>query len=147
MSPDMTAEDIRDIALALEGWKLPDDFQMPTLQEIENDLALASPGWQSLLRDPENQTSSPERVKATYSRSQRIVWLEALIAGAILGAACVVGVRAATGSYQMVSVRPVAAHVGSPPAGSHIIWTARGPIYFHDLDFGTCDRPRGHLPC
>ena len=35
-----TADEVRTIASVLDGWELCADFQMPTLEEIENDLAV-----------------------------------------------------------------------------------------------------------
>jgi len=40
--------DLHDLAL-------PTDFQMPTTEEIERELALGKPEWKSLLRSSEGQ--------------------------------------------------------------------------------------------
>jgi hypothetical protein len=40
--------DLRDFALST-------DFQMPTTEEIERDLALGKPAWKSLLRSSESE--------------------------------------------------------------------------------------------
>jgi len=41
MSQLFTAEEIRSGASLLEGWDLSVDFQMPTIEGIENDQELA----------------------------------------------------------------------------------------------------------
>lgn len=48
MSELLTVEEIRAIASRLEGWDLTDDFQMPTIEELERDLALDDRSWRSL---------------------------------------------------------------------------------------------------
>jgi hypothetical protein len=50
MSQLFTAEEIRSGASLLEGWDLSVDFQVPTIEDIENDLELASPAWTGLLK-------------------------------------------------------------------------------------------------
>jgi len=45
---------------SVEGYDLHDfalttDFQMPTTEEIERDLALGKPAWKSLLRSSESE--------------------------------------------------------------------------------------------
>ena len=147
MSNHLTAEEIRDIGAALDGWELPVDFEMPTLEELENDLALANPGWKEILRPSIDQAGKPESRQAVDPRFKRIRGLAPLMAGAMLGAICIAGFEAATSSNQSVSARPVAAHAASALPGSRIIWTGRGPIYIRDLAGGTCGRPQGHQSC
>lgn len=63
-----TANEIRSIASLLDGWELPDDFQMPTLEEIENDLALGQPAWRAF---HEHQTSAGPDPRRLANRTQR----------------------------------------------------------------------------
>lgn len=49
MSELLTVEEIRAVASKLEGWHLPEDFQMPSIEELERDLELDDPSWKSLL--------------------------------------------------------------------------------------------------
>jgi hypothetical protein len=51
---------LRSAEGSVEGYDLhdfasPTDFQMPTTEEIERDLALGNPGWKSLLRSSESE--------------------------------------------------------------------------------------------
>ena len=39
----------------LHDFALTPDFQMPTTEEIERDLALGKPGWKSLLSSSESE--------------------------------------------------------------------------------------------
>jgi hypothetical protein len=48
------ADSVADFGL--EGFELPADFQMPTTEEIEHDLALGESGWTSLLRISEGES-------------------------------------------------------------------------------------------
>lgn len=50
MSAAPTTDEVHSIASVLEGWELPDDFRMPTLGELESDLALGNPGWKAMIR-------------------------------------------------------------------------------------------------
>lgn len=49
MSELLTVEEIRAVAARLEGCDLPEDFQMPSIEELERDLELDDPSWTSLL--------------------------------------------------------------------------------------------------
>ena len=46
-------------------------IEMPTLREIELDLALANPGWQALLEKLQNENQSPTPVGAPGPRLGR----------------------------------------------------------------------------
>jgi hypothetical protein len=39
----------------LNDWAFPTDFQMPTTEEIERDLAVGKPGWRGLLRSSKSE--------------------------------------------------------------------------------------------
>jgi len=60
--------EIQSILCALEGWELPHDFEMPTQEDLENDLALGNPGWKSLLRP----SPGPED-RVTPGRTQSLI--------------------------------------------------------------------------
>lgn len=49
MSELLTVEEIRAVAARLEGWELPQDLEMPSIEELERDLELDDPSWTSLL--------------------------------------------------------------------------------------------------
>ena len=51
---------LRSAEQSVEGHDLndlafPTDFQMPTTEEIERDLAVGKPGWRSLLKSSESE--------------------------------------------------------------------------------------------
>jgi hypothetical protein len=58
-----------DINPAAHGFELPADFQIPTAEEIEHDLALGEPGWISLLITPAREST------------QTVSWLRGVRAG------------------------------------------------------------------
>ena len=52
MNELMSVEEIRAVASRIEGWDLPEDFQMPTMEELERDLELDDPSWTRLVSTP-----------------------------------------------------------------------------------------------
>lgn len=61
----------------LDGFELPADFQMPSAEEIEQDLELGKPGWQGLLRSSE---SDPKQATGRFQRVLNLVAVVALSA-------------------------------------------------------------------
>lgn len=49
MSTVLATNESRAITGLLDGWVLPDDFHMPTAEEIEQKLALREPSWKGLI--------------------------------------------------------------------------------------------------
>jgi hypothetical protein len=111
-----------------DGFELPVDFQMPTTEEIERDLALGEPGWMSLLKRSEGESartdSKPRGTNA--GRSWRaFVFVASVFATAAVGAP---SATAYVSSHEGVatSVRQGGRHV--PATDPRFIWTARGPL-------------------
>jgi hypothetical protein len=111
----------------LDGFELPADFQMPTMEEIEHDLALGEPGWISLMRTSEGESAR------TDSRLRRVYAGRSWRAFVFLAAVCAIAaVSAGLATAQVFSHQGVATYVRQ--GASHIqtndpsfIWTARGP--------------------
>ena len=147
MKAPATADQIRAVASLLEGWGLPVDFEMPSIEELENDLALGNPGWTGLLR-PDRVIADLTARKGEQFSARWLFGVVAAIATTTIGAASIAAVSAGNGSPPNTLSRPhVETYNAERLSSSHIIWTARGPIYIGDLMGGGCVRPRGHHAC
>jgi hypothetical protein len=65
----------------LEGFELPADFQMPTTEEIEHDLALGESGWTSLMRTSVSESKRADsRLRRVYAGRSRRAFFWAAVA-------------------------------------------------------------------
>lgn len=106
---------------------LPADFQIATIEEIEQDLELGKPGWKGLVRSPEIprvQPASPGRDQSRRWRAWALT-LGALVAfGLAIGASSTIAISGTGhGIAQTVSKKTC------PP----FIWTPRGPMRIRGL--------------
>lgn len=115
-----------DVNPAADGFELPADFQMPTAEEIEHDLALGEPGWISL-----PNTSAEES-------TQTVSWLRGVYAGSwrafvfVAAVAAITAVGAGTATANAFPHRGVGTYMQQGSSRVHaraprFIWTARGP--------------------
>jgi hypothetical protein len=132
VSAGLTADEIRAIAGLLDGWELPDDFQMPTTEEIEYDLDLGEPSWTGILK-AHHRGADPCLADTRPTTSKRHSATLVFLAVAILGAGVVGAWNWTLPSHQPVPRQTVESALAAPSPTSHFMWTARGPISIESL--------------